>query len=396
MDKKNESIQLTLKERWEIDVKMAEDGFTWKLISPQCEECKYFIEGNAKNCDKFKLPSQKPLFVLRIKKECPTFEHKEIMIISPSTKREEQLLGGMLGFCVGDALGVPVEFSSREDRKKDPVQEMRAYGVHNQHFGTWSDDTSMSLCLMESLRKGYNIKDIADNFCKFYFDSYWTPHERVFDIGNTIVSAIKRIKSGISPLECGGIQENDNGNGSLMRVLPLAFYLQNMDASAKIKIIEEVSSLTHAHKRSRLACIFYVEMAISLLRHDKHDAYNDTINYIRNYCINEYHGEFSNFCRILNNDISSTNEKNIYSTGYVIDSLEAALWAFMNTNNYSDAIFKAINLGGDTDTIAALTGGLAGIHYGLHSIPNNWIQCLAHRNEIVDLIREFHLTLGNN
>ena len=389
----DENRKMTLQERWEIDIEMSKKEGGFIISIPQCESCEYFILGNAKNCIQYSPPNQKPIYVLCVEKECPKFKHKNLMKIFPKTKCDNRLFGGILGFCIGDALGVPVEFTSREERKKDPVHEMRAYGTFHQHFGTWSDDTSMTLCLMESLKKGYNLKDIANTFCKFYYEKRWTPYNKVFDIGNTTARAIERMKNGTDPVKSGGSLESDNGNGSLMRVLPLAFYLCHTEVTQKIKMIEEISSLTHSHKRSKLACIFYVEMAINLFNHNKLDAYKNTVKFINTHCTQKYHCEFSHFYRILNNDISLIEEKNIHSSGYVIDSLESALWSFLTTNNYEESIFKAINLGGDTDTIAALTGGLSGIFYGLNSIPNNWIQCLARKEDIYKLIREFQAGL---
>ena len=379
--------QLTLHEKWAIDIDAYKRGASWKSASPQCKSCQYFIEGDAKNCLKFELPEQKPLFVLYARKECSEFKHRDTIEIIPETKLEEQYLAAILGFCVGDALGVPVEFTSRVDRINDPVLEMRAYGTHHQPFGTWSDDTSMTLCLIESLKNGYDLHDIADTFCKFYFEQHWTPYNEVFDIGNTTANAIERMKKGMNPVECGGSQESDNGNGSLMRVLPLAFSLRKTETLQRIKIIEEVSSLTHAHRRSTLACVIYVEFAMSLLCQNKENAYRSTVKFIGDYCSVKYSQELVHFSRILTNELVSLDEKSIYSSGYVVDSLESVIWAFMTTDNYKDAVFKAINLGGDTDTIGALTGGLAGLYYGVSDIPNNWIQCLARKNEILSLLK---------
>ena len=127
---------------------------------------------------------------------------------------------------------------------------------------------------------------------------------------------------------------------------------------------------------------------MSLLNHNKQDAYQNTIKFVNDYCSVRYSDELGIFSRILNNELITADEDSIRSSGYVVDSLEAAIWAFMTTDNYGDAIFKAINLGGDTDTIASLTGGLAGLYYGVNAIPNNWLQCLARKNEIYNLIKE--------
>ncbi len=382
--------QLTLHEKWELDIQSAKMGGAFIILRAQCEICAYEIEGNAENCLKYVNNEHKPNFVMKCQKECPRFKHKYTLKFQALAKKDEQFFGGMFGFFVGDALGVPLEFESRETRKKECIQEMRAYGTYKQYFGTWSDDSSLSLCLIDSLKDGYNLKDIANKFCKFYYESYWTPYNKVFDIGISTAKAIERMKVGINPISCGGNTENDNGNGSLMRILPLAFYLKEKSAFEKIEIIEDISSLTHSHKRSKLACIIYIEFAINLLNsNNKYEAYEKTVDFIMKYCSKSYHSEFDNFKNILLNNIYLYNEDKIFSTGYVIHSIEAALWSFMTTKSYEKAVLKAVNLGGDTDTIAAITGGLAGICYGINSIPSNWIQCLARKEDIYKLLKEF-------
>ena len=232
---KNKNRQLSMKERWEIDRK---SGATFLVSSPQCEICANVIKNDAVKCLAYK--EIKPNDVRRCKKECPKFKSKDPLLIKKNNKELGDLLSGIFGFCVGDALGVPVEFESREEREKDEVHEMRAYGTHHQYFGTWSDDTSLTLCLIDSLKNGYDLRDIADKFLEFYFNALWTPHGKVFDIGNTTVLAIQQISMG-EPLEfCGGNSENSNGNGSLMRILPLAYYLKDTGSFEKVRIIEEV------------------------------------------------------------------------------------------------------------------------------------------------------------
>lgn len=384
MDKKNR--QLSIKERWEIDRK---SGATFLVSSPQCEICSNVIKIEAMKCSVY--TDRKPNDVLRCEKECPKFKSKDPMVIEKSDRDLNDLLSGIFGFCVGDALGVPVEFESREKRKKDEIHEMRAYGTHHQYFGTWSDDTSLTLCLIDSLKQGYNLRDIADKFVEFYFNALWTPYGKVFDIGNTTTLAIEQISMG-EPLEfCGGRSESSNGNGSLMRILPLAYYLKNTESLEKIKIIEEISSLTHAHKRSKLACIIYTEMALNLIKSkNKVESYEKMLKFVTKYCFEKYQDEFPNFHRLLSNDIYLLPKNEILSSGYVIDTLEAVLWSFLLSNNYEEAIFTAINLGDDTDTIAALVGGLAGIYYGFDSINNNWIQCLARKWDICELLYDFN------
>ncbi|MGH4140100.1 ADP-ribosylglycohydrolase family protein [Clostridium sp.] len=166
---------------------------------------------------------------------------------------------------------MPVEFNSRETLRKNPVIDMRAYGTHNQKAGTWSDDTSMSLCLIDSLSKGFNYNDIMTNFIKWINSGDYTPYGEVFDKGNATTIALRRFDGGATPLECGGFADNDNGNGSLMRILPILFYLRSIygteitENEEAMNIIHNVSALTHAHKRSLMACGIYISVANNLM-----------------------------------------------------------------------------------------------------------------------------------
>ncbi|MGB4437301.1 MAG: ADP-ribosylglycohydrolase family protein, partial [Acetomicrobium sp.] len=143
--------------------------------------------------------------------------------------KKDKVIGGLLGLCIGDALGVPVEFQSREKLKRNPVKDMMGYGTHNQPPGTWSDDSSLAFCLAESLCNGFDLQDIADKFVKWMYEGYWTPWGKAFDVGHTTQIAISRLKKGVDPLESGPTDERSNGNGSLMRILPLIFYVEKMD-----------------------------------------------------------------------------------------------------------------------------------------------------------------------
>lgn len=159
----------------------------------------------------------------------------------------------LLGTAIGDALGLPVQFLDRDVIAKNPVTTMVGHGQFDVPAGTWSDDSSLSLCLAESLCNGYDLNNIANNFIKWMFEGYWTPFNKTFDIGNTTYSAIMNLRNGISPHLAGMDRERDNGNGSLMRILPLVPYTLKMEAETRFRIIGEVSSLTHRHPRSILA-----------------------------------------------------------------------------------------------------------------------------------------------
>jgi ADP-ribosylglycohydrolase len=310
---------------------------------------------------------------------------------------KNKVLDALIGMAVGDALGVPVEFLSRELLKGSPVVEMVGYGTHNQPAGTWSDDSSLAFCLAESLCEGYDINKIAKIFLRWYQEDHWTPHGRVFDIGVATSQALRRVRDGVNPLVAGGVTEYDNGNGSLMRILPLAFYIQHKSIDERFKLISEVSSITHGHIRSILSCFIYIEYVLELLKGiDKMEAFKNmqkTVNvFFKEYqiCSEE---ELHKFHRILENPIGDYNiypiyeypEHEIRSSGYVLHTLEASFWCFLKSMNYAEAVQKAVNLGEDTDTTGCVTGGLAGLYYGLESIPAHWIEVLARKNDIFSL-----------
>lgn len=317
----------------------------------------------------------------------------------------------LFGVAVGDALGVPVEFQDRELLARFPVVNMRENGSHAQPRGTWSDDSSLTFCLAESLCKGYNVNDIANNFVLWRQEQLWTPHGRVFDIGIATNLAIHSIENGTNPLLAGGTSERDNGNGSLMRILPLLFYVKDFSITKRFDTVREVSSITHAHIRSVIACFIYIEYALLLLEgKNKEEAFEGMKEKVNDFLINNpicSQVEIDKFHRVLENQIgdyelvklAELKEKEISSSGYVLSSLEASLWCLLKSNTYEETVLKAVNLGGDTDTTAAIAGGLAGLLYGYESIPEEWINVLARKNDITKLCdtlsKKYEITTNN-
>ncbi|MFC0181109.1 ADP-ribosylglycohydrolase [Pseudarcicella hirudinis] len=301
---------------------------------------------------------------------------------------KEHIKGFLFGTTIGDALGVPVEFMSRSFLKRSPVVDMRSMGTHCQLAGTWSDDTSLTFCLTEQIIEGYNLEHLSEKICKWYTQNYWSARGEVFDIGISTKNALDRLLKGTHPAESGEKGEYSNGNGSLMRILPLVFYLKNKSIEHRFKIIQEVSGITHAHIRSQIACFFAVELSINLYKGlEKAKAYLDTQNTVRDY-INTIHipaSEKELFIRIFYDNITQVHESEIYSSGYSLHTLEASLWAFLTTDSYSEAVLKAVNLGDDSDTTGCLTGGFAGLYYGFDAIPQEWIAQLARKDDIMDL-----------
>ncbi|MDP5339120.1 MAG: ADP-ribosylglycohydrolase family protein [Nodularia sp. (in: cyanobacteria)] len=300
-------------------------------------------------------------------------------------------LSGLMGLCVGDALGVPVEFTSRAERVKSPVTTMLGYGTWNQPPGTWSDDSSLTFCLAESLCRGYSLDAIANSFWRWYKQAYWTPRGDLFDIGQNTHEAIMRLKQGIVPHQAGGKVENSNGNGSLMRILPMAYCHQSITFEELMARVHDVSAITHAHVRSQMACGIYISIAIALLEGaNLHTAYLQGLEKIQSvYSEREYILEKPHFHRIFSGQIAQIPVEEINSGGYVIDTLESSLWCLLNSSSYSETVLKAVNLGGDADTTAAVTGGLAGIYYGVENIPQEWINKIARKQDIMKLAERF-------
>lgn len=311
----------------------------------------------------------------------------------------ERIKGSFFGFFVGDALGVPVEFVKRDELKKNKVTKMLEYGTHNQPIGTWSDDSSMVIATMDSLinNKDINYNDIMDNFLKWYKEEKYTPNGQVFDIGGSTASALSKYKNDNTNYICGSNDIYSNGNGSLMRILPISIYLHYSDNSL-FDVIGNISSMTHAHIYSILSCIIYSVLINEYLKNlDIKNAYSNMQLIIKNILEDDNNkglGDLDDlkqkFNRIIYNDISVLNENDIKSSGFVIDSLEASIWCLLNTNNYKDAVLKAVNLGDDTDTIGALTGGLAGLVYGYNGIPKNWINVLKRKEYLASLVDNYN------
>lgn len=363
--------------RWEKEI--------WTTQGPNavaCKTCKFraaVINGHQQdnadcgNCEIYEYPESKPNDVYFDGAECEFYE-----------KADDRPLALILGVAVGDALGVPVEFKKRGTFH---VTSMQGYGTHHQPPGTWSDDTSLTLALADNLLADGDRPDlecIAWGFTEWYDKAAYTPYGKVFDVGNATAAAIKRLKKGVAPEKAGGADERDNGNGSLMRIAPLAFYMFGIrDAEERFRIVRDVSSLTHAHEWSVAACYIYVEMLNKLrMGRKKKAAYAELREDFARGVPFISKATLAKFVRILENDISLLPEEEIRSSGFVIDTLEAALWCFLTTDNYKDAVLKAVNLGEDTDTTGAVTGALAGLAYGLGSIPREWLDQLAGREEI--------------
>ena len=309
------------------------------------------------------------------------------MAEAPSTR--DRVLGALWGALVGDALGVPVEFQDRSLRQADPVEGLRGHGTYNQPPGTWSDDGALILCTVESLLHAeFDTTDMGGRFLRWMDQGLWTATGIVFDVGNATASALRRIKHGTEAERAGGRQEHDNGNGSLMRIVPVALRFASARTDDLLEKVHRASAITHAHDRSKMACAFFALSTRALLQAEPPGkAFKQSRDiFSERYRTSE---ELRRFGALMHGDIATLTEHQIWSTGYVVDTLVASVWCLLTTGSYDECVLKAVNLGGDADTTGCVAGALAGLTYGIQSIPNAWRQALPRGAELQVLFEQF-------
>ena len=295
----------------------------------------------------------------------------------------------VLGFVVGDALGAPAEFGERWMRDMDPVKGMRSGGVFDVPEGGWTDDTSMVLATMDSLKNGFSREEIMNRFLAWYRCGEYSWSGRPIGVGKQILKALERYETERNLDTCGGCKETDNGNGSLMRILPVCLYGYEKQKNGELTLTEtldmihQTSDLTHAHIRSKIACGLYYFILQAVL-----DEAGDIAERIQagldrgfEYYIQESEIEYYDRIRNLGEFRNAVCDE-IRSSGYVVDTLEAVIWCLITAWTYKDSVLKAVNLGLDTDTIAALTGAVAGLYYGFENIPEEWLMVLKESDKI--------------
>ena len=307
---------------------------------------------------------------------------------------------GLYGLIVADALGVPAESRTREDLRRNPITGMVGGGLHQQPAGYWSDDSSMTLCLADSIGKVgyYHTHDIMARFDDWIQNGAYTPGGKKFGVGHTCGWAIDRYRKGVTPALCGSNKMNENGNGSLMRILPMAFVLYGKygkDITKHKKAMEDIhkiSGLTHRHPLAQSACGIYVNIACHILAGEKlMEAICDGVwEALDWYCRHRKYEEVIDFWQRIQAPgfFALETEDTIRSGGYVVESLETAIWCLMNTGSYRECVLRCVNMGYDADSTAAIAGGLAGLYYGYDSIPSEWIKQLARKDVIDNCIAE--------
>ncbi len=274
-------------------------------------------------------------------------EHRE-------AQQADKRRGIVFGAAVGDALGVPYEFLKRDTFECTGMSEG---GVHGKPAGMFSDDTSLLLATCASLKERgeVDVEDMRRRFCDWLYEGAYTSDGSVFDVGNATATALDRGR--------GCDEERSNGNGSLMRIAPLVFVHASDDE------VRAASAITHAHWISAEACVMFVRILDDLM---DGECLEDAI--ARNMPSNE------RFAFIRN--LADTPRDTVKSSGFVLDTLGAALWCALHTSNFSDCVLTAVNLGDDSDTTGCVAGALAGAIYGYESIPAEWIDALRGRELI--------------
>jgi ADP-ribosyl-[dinitrogen reductase] hydrolase len=287
------------------------------------------------------------------------------------TQNKDLIAGALIGLLVGDALGVPYEFHSRElippldeIEFEPPVNFRRAHaGVP---VGTYSDDGAQALILLNTLLEceKFDANHFAKGLVDWYDDGFMAVGGKVFDVGIQTANSIRELKRGGEPLLAGGADEHSNGNGSLMRVLPLALWHQGSDLELIANAFDQ-SAVTHGHLRSKLCCALYCLWARRILQNVENAWENAVETLYKIFPENTLENiEFET-------RIFPKGAIYVKGSGYVVDSLRAARWANGN-KTYEETVKAAISLGDDTDTTACIAGGIAGLKFGVDSIPTRW------------------------
>lgn len=277
--------------------------------------------------------------------------------------KSDRFRGALLGLACGDALGTTLEFQPLGSF--EPISDMVGGGVFGLRAGEWTDDTSMALCLAQSLiDKGFDSKTQMDNYLKWYQEGYLSSNGRCFDIGNTVRGALHRYMQDGNPI-AGSSDAMSAGNGSLMRLAPVAlYYADNIEHA--IEYCGESSKTTHQAIEAIDACRFYGALMVLALGGASKE---EILAY-------QLDGLAPNIAEVANGSYREKEPPQIRGSGYVVASMEAALWAFYHSSSFEDGALKAANLGDDADTTAAIYGQLAGAYYGESGIPQKWLDKL--------------------
>ncbi len=291
----------------------------------------------------------------------------------------DRFLGAIYGLAVGDALGVALEFKS--PGSFEPVSDIVGGGPFGLKAGEWTDDTAMAMCLAESLlnKQGFDAYDQMDRYRQWYRAGYWSCRDRCFDIGNTVRAAVERFESTKDPFS-GSTDPRSAGNGSLMRLAPAPLYFARTPGEA-VRFAGESSRTTHGAATCVDACRYFAGLILGAIQGvEKRTLLSD------GYSVESVDWSETPLCEeiaeIAGGSFKRKEPPEIRGSGYVVKSLEAALWAFDRSESFREGALLAVNLGDDADTTGAIYGQLAGAYYGYGGIPAEWTAQLAWEKQI--------------
>jgi ADP-ribosyl-[dinitrogen reductase] hydrolase len=289
-------------------------------------------------------------------------------------------LGCLLGLAVGDAVGTTVEFA--QPGTFVPVTDMVGGGPFHLNAGEWTDDTSMALCLAESLIecRGFNPRDQMERYCRWWREGHLSSNGSCFDIGMTVRSALGSFEITGNPIS-GSTAPETAGNGSIMRMAPIPIFAQR-SLEETVKLCRESSRTTHGAEECLDSCQVMGALIHHLLNSVPKD---DALERIRSEKVQSRRVQ-----QIIEGTYRDKVAGEVCGSGYVIHTLEAAIWSFEQTSNFRDAVVTAVNLGDDADTVGAVCGQIAGACYGADGIPGEWVEKIARR----DLIESFAAALS--
>ncbi len=298
----------------------------------------------------------------------------------PNIELLSRYRGSLTGLAVGDALGTTIEFC--RPGQFEPVKDMVGGGPFNLEAGHWTDDTSMALCLAESLIEcaGFDANDQMRRYLRWYREGHLSSAGHCFDVGNTVSAALRRFELSGNPFE-GETDAHFGGNGSLMRLAPIPLGFAQ-DPLAAIQMAAEMSRTTHAAPEPVDACRYYTGLIIGALQGTSKEVLLSP-HYAPALVLWEKAPLSPRIDEVAAGTFKVKNPPEIRGTGYVVDALEAALWSFWHTDSFEAGALKAVNLGDDADTTGAIYGQLAGAFYGYEAIPEHWRQRIALANRIL-------------
>lgn len=313
---------------------------------------------------------------------------------------------GIMGVIVGDALGMPVQFRTRTEVRKNPITTMVGYGTFYKPAGTWSDDGSMTYAALASIveNKGIDYDDIMRRFIAWDRDGEYTQDGVSFDQGYTCMLAIDNYEVTGNYKTCGKTGEYANGNGALMRIMPFCLYAYIQHKKGAITLTEaleyvhQATALTHNHLRAKIASGIYFFMVQAILDENEilfHKLRHGIENAKQFYMADSANlKEWQYYSRMEDLvEFAALTDDNIRSSGYVVDSLEAAVWALICSDTFEEGLLKAVNLGDDTDTVGAIAGGIAALHYGYENIPETWRNAIFKGEGIIELCEQAEVIL---